>query len=357
MSEQRHVVVIDAWRGVAASVVVIHHLTTQFPIWTTQDIGALGALLNFIGSFNTHAVMLFFVISGYCIRASIDDRGLGTSFDLAAYSLKRAARILPPYWIALALTAALMSLVEGAGNMFGVPTLIGNLLFLQTAEVTRGNWVAPFGGNGPLWSISYEVFYYSLFPILMMASRRSGIGLCSLPVAALLSLLALALSLAIPNPFISFLALYVVWRAGASVRECAGRPGEARRALVVLLAYAAMLLLATRVYPSDTAVLQISGVIIAAIWLALEAFGPSQIWPPLAMRLLSPVAWLGGFSYGLYLVHFPIMAATRGLFQDSTTGACFSLIASLGVAVAVERIGLFVKNVVLRRLGKPLVQI
>ncbi len=44
------------------------------------------------------------------------------------------------------------------------PVFFGNLFFLQSV-------VSPvFGSNGPLWSLSYEFWYYILFPALMIAA-------------------------------------------------------------------------------------------------------------------------------------------------------------------------------------------
>src|ERR1035441_502485 len=45
-----------------------------------------------------------------------------------------------------------------------LPAFFGNLFFLQSV-------VSPvFGSNGPLWSLSYEFWYYILFPVLMIAA-------------------------------------------------------------------------------------------------------------------------------------------------------------------------------------------
>ena len=72
--------IIDGIRGLAALAVVLHHL---------QVIG--------IGPY---AVIVFFVISGYCIAASVDStrrKGQGPLTFLA----RRLWRIYPTYWAAL----------------------------------------------------------------------------------------------------------------------------------------------------------------------------------------------------------------------------------------------------------------
>src|SRR5436305_8136800 len=77
---------IDAWRGLAALAVVVHHVTGKI----------------FIGG---PAVILFFVISGYCITASAESclrKGRGFSH----FMWRRVRRIYPPYLLSIAFWAA-----------------------------------------------------------------------------------------------------------------------------------------------------------------------------------------------------------------------------------------------------------
>jgi len=72
---------IDGWRGLAALALCIHHVTT---VW--------------IGG---HAVMVFFVISGYCIAASADAcQRKGWAFR--EFMWQRVQRIYPPYLLSIA---------------------------------------------------------------------------------------------------------------------------------------------------------------------------------------------------------------------------------------------------------------
>lgn len=65
-----------------------------------------------------------------------------------------------------------------AGGQFDVTIFLGNAVFLQEILVLA------FGSNGPLWSISYEFWYYILFPIALLA-----LYLTHFPTLALLSAL------------------------------------------------------------------------------------------------------------------------------------------------------------------------
>jgi peptidoglycan/LPS O-acetylase OafA/YrhL len=72
----KHYSMLDAWRGLAAVGVVLSHLNA--PI-------------------NGHfAVMMFFVISGYCISASADSC-LKKELGFGGFMYRRVRRIYPPY--------------------------------------------------------------------------------------------------------------------------------------------------------------------------------------------------------------------------------------------------------------------
>jgi peptidoglycan/LPS O-acetylase OafA/YrhL len=88
--------------------------------------------------------------------------------DLTAgkFYLARAARVLPMYLIALALTA-LFVYGDPGHNLTG---LLLSATFLQS-------WVYPYAlsFNDPAWSVSVEISFYVLFPFLLFLIRRSKI--------------------------------------------------------------------------------------------------------------------------------------------------------------------------------------
>src|ERR1700742_3376069 len=88
---------LDGVRGVAALTVVLHHI-------------GVGQSVQ-IGHF---AVMIFFVISGYCITASVESCRR-SSGGFRQFMLKRVRRIYPPYILAIAFFA-LTRWVKSARN-------------------------------------------------------------------------------------------------------------------------------------------------------------------------------------------------------------------------------------------------
>ncbi len=94
---------LDIWRGVACLMVVLHHAGFALT-WTDTDVEGIEGWLRWgIVAFLRRmdlGVPLFFVISGYCIGASVDATRRRGSSSLA-FLKRRIWRIYPPYWAAL----------------------------------------------------------------------------------------------------------------------------------------------------------------------------------------------------------------------------------------------------------------
>src|SRR5690349_3220455 len=80
---------LDFLRALAAVLVVVFHLRTMLVV----DFGPLNRIIEGGNS----GVFIFFALSGYLLYKPF----LAGDVDLRSYSLKRAARILPGYFVAL----------------------------------------------------------------------------------------------------------------------------------------------------------------------------------------------------------------------------------------------------------------
>ncbi len=347
---------VDAARGLAAGIVLIHHLTAFFPgAFETvlgRDTPAAHAL-SFLSDLNTEAVMLFFVVSGFCIRSSSRKADFLRRADVFHYGWRRFARIVPLYWFALAFTGAVGAILAlTADHAFSLETLLGNLAFLQSSESARGSWFVPYGQNGPLWSISYEAFYYVLFPFALIAERALGMGSAavSLMLAYVFSSVAfIAYNLA-PNPLMMFALYYCVWRLGVCAFDVLRDPREAPTALAVMIGAAIVLSAIIAWHASANLSNILSGTIIAALWIAAQA------WPgALAFATVTPVskvigglARLGGISYALYLLHHPLLRLVSTFAGDTVGALALATTAAIVLAALAEAGGLQVKQFILR---------
>jgi peptidoglycan/LPS O-acetylase OafA/YrhL len=153
---------LDGWRALAALTVVCHHL-------------GLGKQFN-LGHIG---VMVFFVISGYCIAATSEScirygHGFGT------YMCRRVRRIYPPYILCVCFFVATRLLKWKMGGRLQLST--SYLAWLQTFTLTQ--WLslvwhpASYAfANGTLfvaafWSLNYEEQFYLVIGTLMVLSVR-----------------------------------------------------------------------------------------------------------------------------------------------------------------------------------------
>ena len=162
---------LDLVRFSAAAMVVLHHLKfLQVGPETARTL---------IPAYGHQFVIVFFVLSGYVIAATVDRK---RSHRLLDYALDRAARIYSVVLPTL-LVSSLVSLTlwatdtPGAGTLQDIATAVGlNLLFL--AQSWSLNSFPP--SNPAFWSLSYEVMYYVLYGCLYFLRGRQRLFWCAL---------------------------------------------------------------------------------------------------------------------------------------------------------------------------------
>ena len=153
----------DFLRAAACLTVLFHHLAQRMNF--DRD---YGPVLNVFRTFfhtGTYGVAMFFVLSGFLLARPFWqalDKGEPMP-SIGTYVSRRAARILPGYWLALVVSFVLSILIFGA-------TLDGELILRFVAgAVVMADWhwltFFPVEVNGPLWSISFEVTSYALLPL------------------------------------------------------------------------------------------------------------------------------------------------------------------------------------------------
>lgn len=313
---------LDALRGIAALVVFIHHVFVIFNDEVRSVVtGAAFAVLDVVQAQNKAAVLTFFVLSGYAIGLATRGREPVTRSALADYASRRARRILPLYWISLAWTAALGWVYAVGEPSFSLETLIGNILFLQTSAIAKGNWFDPFGLNGPYWSLSYEVFFYAMLPAVLLVTQKRSFA--SHPRTVLVGLGCAATFVGfsgnnlLPSPFSEFLVPWVVWLVGYVAVDLQRGPGS------VLLVAAPMVCVGAAVgalsllgLHSDTLNTTLEGTVIAFAFALVALYPGFMSWHPLRQFrriLVALFSHIGDGGYALYLLHYPLLLALHDL--------------------------------------------
>jgi peptidoglycan/LPS O-acetylase OafA/YrhL len=171
-------------RFFAAFAVVVYHYGHA----ATQLVPAIDSMAGAGAS----AVSFFYVLSGAVMTwGCTGDDGLPLRAPKTFWR-QRFARILPAYWLALALAippaaAQIFQLHPGAAGATRLAMALGAGLLLIQA------FVPPLaaGLNTPGWSISCEAFFYALWPGLVGKLRRAS---PEFPLARVLFFYALSLS-------------------------------------------------------------------------------------------------------------------------------------------------------------------
>ena len=339
---------VDGLRGLAALYVVLHHAALLVPPF---DLGLPASVARFLLRHGHYAVTAFIVLSGYgLMHRALDEPGGRLPGGLFGYLARRARRILPPYYGALALCWLLIAAVPALGRPSGTPwdralpasatgAVVSHLLLVHNLD---GRWI--FRVAPPFWSLATAWQTYLLFPALLWLHRRGG---PSAVVAAGFGLGAAVELLAIPlgNPALRalcpwYFGLFALGMAGAaSVRE--GRRGSWSARGVVALAMLVTAWVGDG-YRATTDLLTGAAVVGLVVRLADGRMSPAR-------RLLGsrPARWLGDHSYSLYLTHYPLLALVNlGLIRaswgpDVRLLALEFVAATGGVAVAVPFRALF----------------
>ena len=165
-------------RALAAIAVFVCHLVAY---WGLQ--GDLPGKLTQLTALGAHGVDLFVVISGFCLALPVARR-VDLHLDVRKFFIRRSTRILPPYYVALAICAVLAMLPATSHKVVTDPAEWNNVLIhvllLQTLVPDQIGTI-----NGSFWSIALEVQLYLVFPLLVLLWRRVGTEGVVLATAAL----------------------------------------------------------------------------------------------------------------------------------------------------------------------------
>lgn len=149
---------LEAIRGLAAIYVLFYHIYGQCYPTASIMVGDYNILRLLL--YGNQAVMIFFILSGFVIHYSFS-QAKDRSFKL--FFFKRFTRIFIPLFIVFVCTAVLQLYQDRELTGFAPIRLIGNLLMLQDYGGRDGIICQPLFQNEPLWSLSYEWWYYMLF--------------------------------------------------------------------------------------------------------------------------------------------------------------------------------------------------
>ncbi|HEU5090164.1 MAG TPA: acyltransferase, partial [Roseiflexaceae bacterium] len=279
-------------------------------------------------------VELFIVISGFSLMLPvIRSREQQLKGGTLRFFNRRARRILPPYYVALAVSLVLIAVVPGMNRPSGMlnysdlllPAFEPNALISHLLLVHNISPNLELRINPPMWSIAVEWQIYFLFPLLVYVWRRWGVG------ALLAAGLVFGVGQAIAQPWTGWLTypLGTVWYLFLFVEGMLGaiiafsqQPAlqRLRQRLpwhwIALVAFVALVgVKAAGKLAGDLPDWSTDPLIgLASMAMLIHLSGQMHRPSGQASRLLRIVStpWLvriGHFSYSLYLIHAPILVA------------------------------------------------
>jgi peptidoglycan/LPS O-acetylase OafA/YrhL len=317
---------LDALRGIGALAVLAEHMLPYLlPAWHRPYWFNLGM----------YGVLVFFLVSGYIIPASLEHRG-----DVRSFWISRFFRLYPLYLlvIGLVLVMAFWIPVRTAVPRDG-STAAAHLTMLLDVVHTAGL-------ADTMWTLSYEMVFYLLVTMLFLAKvhRRSGVFAILFGVGGVVAGVLVAAAPA-TGSWPAYASLAVI-----TVGMICVVSGRFRRTAAFVLGLMAVTLLFTSSY-----VPWLGGAILAAMFTGTVIYrwerGTGPLWPAvvtMALIAVSPVwaiqarwwwvqpgpwfttvalvavtfaagmalrtrrvprflAWLGLISYSLYLLHHPLL--------------------------------------------------
>jgi peptidoglycan/LPS O-acetylase OafA/YrhL len=331
---------LDGVRGLAALFVVVDHVFLRaFPGYPVDNAPFWAA--PFI--YGRFAVDVFIVLSGFSLALSPARHGWRLD-SVSGFTRRRARRILPPFYAALAFSLAVAWLglpPPGQGAPDAKSVLVNGLLVQ--------NLVAAPIPDRSFWSIAVEAQLYLVFPLLLVMVRRwgaivmvAGVTLAVASVGILAPHVRSLGALVVQSPpdlaalFALGVVSAVIVRANGPRRPWALLTLIAAAPVLALIAWQGSVWTLDRLLWIDLAL----GPAIACLLIGLATGQPASLVRALEAR---PIRNLGSSSYSLYLTHGPIVVVVyetlvAGRVRQGVPAFALTLVLAVPLTIAFARV-------------------
>ena len=337
---------LDGVRGLAVLCVVLYHGVRLVVLGSHSPGGADASPLWWPASTARFALDAFFVLSGFLVIGSwtaLRRRHERTAPAAREYAVRRAARILPAYWVSLIVLVPLV-----APHLLASPGKLGLLASVQQYLLPG----LPSEVNVVYWSLTTEVHFYVVAPLLaLLLGRFAGWKVVAAFVAVTVAWRFWLPGGLPPSLVVGRLEQFAVGGAAANLVRAHER-GEVsalvgllgRRGMGLVLAAALLVLgvfqgfvLDGLAHPLASHLLHpVVAILMAAVFVrVLTADRPSFLEHP-ALRLAGLV------SFGVYLYHWPVLELglrASGIEAGHAGSPLFALAVVLGLSIVAFLLG------------------
>jgi peptidoglycan/LPS O-acetylase OafA/YrhL len=366
---------MDGLRGLSAMIVACVH---GFQVFVLPYFG-VGSPSHILTSLlATHAVTMFFIVSGFMIYVStLRHRNADGSFQSEKFAEARILRIYPPLIAAIVITVLVYLVIQLLGLHGRESFRLGGELFVARERATL-EWSAlpstffllygavpgappPLNMDGPLWTLGYEWWFYIL--IFLSARLWNGWSFSTLlPLAAVSVMLLYGCNTL-------FLWFFLIWLSGFWLgylyingqlftdKFWLRAAALTVSALIMMFVMGHGHLVKDLLYPFDTPSAQ-RMMVIVGILLTLAVSVLIRCATSSDLRIPESISGMARFSYTLYVIHYPLLLLSFSLLHPllHNRGWMISLIAVTAVLAPItyiaSKVALLVEN---RRLLSRLV--
>ena len=324
MNHTPRIQIIDFLRGLSCLGVLLYHVRVELWIgwWRItsypeeySSFAKAVAWLSIPTPFLGYAVLLFFLISGFCIH--YPNTTGNTNPCWKTYFIRRFWRIYPAYLGALILTAGISFLCF---KLWGDKTWDMERI-LRVASLSQnyppGN--GQFLSNPSLWTIPLELEFYILYPLafcLFGKLRSSMLWILSLGICGV--------SIYLSNKghvWLSFTAFFLwpSWLLGAWISQLyrdKKLDGFKLYFQVPVIALSLSFALLSRYQNWESWSQYIAWTVFYLFFFIFCLSKADLLNRIIGHRILGWISWIGKISFSLYLIHFPLFKLFGYLHRD-----------------------------------------
>ena len=309
-----HLDFLDGLRAIAALYVMSHHAwLTVF--YADRRPTLLQSSFTYWLNYGHFAVDLFIVLSGFCLMIPVVRAGDSLAGGAMTFLKKRARRILPTYYAALAVSlifaTTLLSHKIGTIWDMSLPVtkmgVLAHLLLLQ-------NMHRSMEINSVFWSIAVECQIYLLFPLIIVLWKTIGWQKAS--KASIIT--GLVVSFFVEHTRFRgltahYLALFTFGMLGAAISFSPIPLLSHYRRMVpwnwISIVLCGLTILICALFTKRISMYNVPIDLLVGFCSATAIIAMARDEKNLLRRILSwkPLVVIGTFSYSLYLIHMPLL--------------------------------------------------
>jgi peptidoglycan/LPS O-acetylase OafA/YrhL len=272
----------------------------------------------FVTGLGHAAVVVFFVLSGFFVGGKLLKTSKLDTNEIQHYLIDRFSRIYVVLVPALLLTVILdtsggalskiYTSYDWSSSMSGPAAALNSENFLASLFNVTMYIGAPLGSNGPLWSLAFEWVIYLVFPWLLSDMHKLRIEGPQRGMIIRLAIFALLIAGA-PN----LIQWLIIWLLGAAARWRLERYNGQGRLITVLGLFVSLFVMFVleRIHLHFLAN-WVTDLMLGISVAALCAHPMVICW----RRAASINSTIAGFSFSLYVVHYPTIMFSIAALQS-----------------------------------------